>query len=233
MRPANSHYFHSYRIDARQAADQDVPFARREKCCSRERNFKPALTWCQSQSDWRMFGTPLAAAAALGLTHIVHLLLKKGASPSSYGGRLGSALQAACAHGELPVEWLVSPAGLEAYETIIGTLIGAGCSVDQVGGRYGTALQAAAWFGDLEAVRQLLRAGCDHSIVAGNYGTALDAARSEGHAKVVEELIQVGANPRTNASRRHENDDWTTWRDIPVASMFLKYGAPLPSVRLP
>lgn len=102
----------------------------------------------------------------------------------------------------------------------------------QVGGRYGTAIHAAAWFGDLEVVRQLLRAGCDHSIVAGKYGTALEAARSEGHMTVIEELMQAGAATRTVERLRHEKEDWATWRDIPVSSMFLKYSAPLPSVRL-
>ncbi|KAK4626632.1 Kinase D-interacting substrate [Fulvia fulva] len=178
------------------------------------------------------FGSPVAAAAAFGSPDIVKLLLASGASPDAPGGRLGCALQATCARGGMPVEWCVSLAQPEDYTEMLELLLQHGSQLNRVGGIYGTALEAAAFLGDMSTVSRLLEEGADVNIRAGKYGSALGAAADQGHIGVVEKLLEAGARANAGAAV-HPNDDWVKWKPEPISSLFLKYGAPLPSATVP
>lgn len=179
------------------------------------------------------FGSPLAAAAAFGLKHILALLLEKGASLNSPGGRLGCPLQAASARGDMPVEWCISFATADDYDQVQDLLLNAGSPVNNVGGVYGSALEAASFMGNQRSVSRLLFYGADPNIKAGRHVSALDAATRQGHARIAQCLIEAGAKTQKHVTAStHPEDNWQSWREEPVSSLFLRYRAPLPCAKV-
>lgn len=178
------------------------------------------------------FGSPLGAAAAFGLKRILALLLEKGASLNSPGGRLGCPLQAASARGDMPVGWCISFATADDYDQVQDMLLKAGSAVNSVGGIYGSALEAASFMGNRGLVSKLLFHGANPNIKAGRHVSALDAATSQGYARVAQCLVDAGAMTQKHVTAStHPEDNWQSWKEEPVSSLFLRYGVPLPCAK--
>ncbi|KAK4145152.1 ankyrin repeat-containing domain protein [Dichotomopilus funicola] len=151
---------------------------------------------------------------------IFRLLLAAGADGNAYGGKYGTALQAAAHHGgkSLVEELLQHKPKID---------------VNALGGYYGTALQAAAVIqGGEKVVELLLEHKADPSSRGGAYGSPLLAASTKGHKKVAGLLLRRGAD--TEAT--HSESGLTALlvaverRDIDLVSLLLQHKANLETV---
>ncbi|KAL7931996.1 ankyrin repeat-containing domain protein [Trichoderma chlorosporum] len=116
-------------------------------------------------------GQPRSAKRSYQSKEVVQLLLDNGVELNAQGGLYGSALQAACAAGNVEVVHL---------------LIDRGVDVNAEGGKYGTALQAACTLRylydgitddeDVEILEALLENGANVHTQGGFYGSAWHAA---------------------------------------------------------
>ncbi|MCJ1346752.1 hypothetical protein MMC31_004970 [Peltigera leucophlebia] len=126
-------------------------------------------------------GTLLYYAALFGLVDTVKFLQdQKDFNLNEVGGKYGTALQAACAHGHL---------------SIVRCLVDYGADIDIQGGEYtGCALSRAAYKGHLEILNLLLDRGADTAIVDEHGDTPLMNAIYDGYIEVARTLLDRGAN---------------------------------------
>ncbi|CAM9733507.1 unnamed protein product [Ectocarpus fasciculatus] len=151
-------------------------------------------------------------AAVMGHSHIVKILLERGANVFLAANNKGTALHGGAQEGHLAVVELLAKAGadLEALTRdgrtplhlatssgsadVVRALIEAGANPDSQWPDGTTALFQAAEAGHLDALRELLRAKANPLLehVDPNKTTAvpLDVAADRGHSDVVRELLQ-------------------------------------------
>ncbi|CAN9401069.1 unnamed protein product [Alternaria sp. RS040] len=127
-------------------------------------------------------GTALQAAAFLGHTKIVDMLMANGADVNCDAGSFGTALQSAAWCG---------------HEVVVDMLIASGADIGYHANRIGsTALTGAAMNGHGNIVSKLLKADVDNRTLnfRSGLGTALYQAARKGHEQIVEKLLQTGAD---------------------------------------
>ncbi|KAI9884227.1 MAG: hypothetical protein M1823_003976 [Watsoniomyces obsoletus] len=146
-----------------------------------------------------------------GLANAVGDLIQKGADANALGGRYGTALQAASAHGHTRVVKLLlsqraevnvkgghygtalQAASLEGHNQIVDLLLSHGAEVNAQGPFGNTALQLALREGHDRTIELLLSHGAKANSEGGHYGTVLQAASYRGHDQIVELLLSRGA----------------------------------------
>ena len=173
------------------------------------------------QADYSAFH----AAAAMGRTEIIAMLLEDGYLPGQstrVNGR--NAIHLACIHGrEEALQILLSHGGLDyinavdandetplqlaimrGHKCIVDTLIQAQCKV-RISvplacrtGPCGTPLIHAAVYEQMDIMKRLLRAGAEIDEKGPWGATALHWASRKGNTRMVRYLLSKGANPRTS-----------------------------------
>ncbi|KAF7980707.1 hypothetical protein HWV62_37169 [Athelia sp. TMB] len=122
---------------------------------------------------------PLYYASAVGLTQVVHHLIKQGADPNVPSGPRGTALHGAAYWGRLEV---------------FKVLLQLGADININGGEYGTVLHAASSTGSAEIVKVLFENSANIDIGGEEFGLALYAASLAGSAETVKVLLEHGAD---------------------------------------
>lgn len=155
--------------------------------------------------------TPLMCAALAGHSHIVRILLDRGASVSVRADDGVTALFGAAQNGHLRATKLLIEAGADpnaaavdgfaplhqasdrGHPEVMRALIDAGANLNSRGPTGETPLYVAASEGNLEAIKVLLRAKASPLLrrtISNEDFVPLDAAVEYGHLGVVRELIQ-------------------------------------------
>ncbi|KAF9698509.1 hypothetical protein EKO04_003860 [Ascochyta lentis] len=156
-------------------------------------------------------GSPLYAAAALGHTRLVMLLLDHRAAANARSNRGFTPLMIAAAEGHIAtVKILLTRGALpNVHSDVHGTplmaatfrchvrvmelLLENGANVNERGGQYDTALHTAATVGNLKVAEILLGAGANVQLRNRDQCTALQVAAAAGHAGLVRLLLLRGA----------------------------------------
>ncbi|CAM9984453.1 unnamed protein product, partial [Ectocarpus fasciculatus] len=138
--------------------------------------------------------TPLMVAALWGHSHIMKILLKKGASVSMVDDEGLTALHC-CAE--------------EGHSEVVRALVKAGANPDNRMPDGVTPLYIAAERGQLNLIRELLRGNADPSLnrvhMEGYTSVPLDIAAQRGHSDVVRELVDelgIDGCDATHAGKR-------------------------------
>ncbi len=157
--------------------------------------------------------TPLMFASLMGRSHMVRILLDKGANVSVLADNGFTALHVSAQRGYHAVSKMLveAPADLEAATNegdtalhlastkghlgVMGVLIGAGANADSRKLKRFTPLYMAAQEGHKDAVKMLLRAKANPLLTntdpeTGITSVPLDVAARKGHLEVVRELVQ-------------------------------------------
>ena len=141
----------------------------------------PVADGAKSSSSTQPTSNPLYYAAILGNAAIFQDLWQKCAARiNEDGGRYGTPLQAACAHG-----WV----------SLVNILLQCGADTNIHTGCYGTALCAAAHKGQLEIVKCLLFSGAAVNQKGDGGCSPVIFAAAGNHIEVAKFLLQQGAEP--------------------------------------
>ncbi|CAM9291236.1 unnamed protein product [Ectocarpus sp. 8 AP-2014] len=127
-------------------------------------------------------------AALVGHSHIVKILLKKGANVPMVDKRGVAALHAGAQEGHV---------------TAVELLAKAGADPDAMTSKGATPLHMAAERGHSEVVRALIEAGANPDSRMTNGGTPLYIAAQGGHLGVMRELLRGKADPLLNQVQAH------------------------------
>ncbi|KAK3936743.1 ankyrin repeat-containing domain protein [Diplogelasinospora grovesii] len=159
----------------------------------------------------RIHGNALQVASASGQHKTVQLLLEKGASVNTPGGRFGYALVAASYHGHAEIVQLLlkykadanaheefgcalAAASSQGHQNIVEELMKHHALLDTHGGRYANALVAASAEGRYSTVRLLLAANAELISKQECFKNALILASAYGHDPIVRRLLEAGAD---------------------------------------
>jgi ankyrin repeat protein len=143
------------------------------------------------------YGSALGAAAGVGDTEILEMLLLRGANANiELEGRYGSVLVTA-----------IAAPGWGLYKKdMVEILLNYGADVDAKLNRgFGCALTAAAWNGDRSLVLLLLEDGAEVNTFGGEFGSPLAAAAQEGNESIVWLLLEYGADVKAQLGCKFEN----------------------------
>jgi ankyrin repeat protein len=160
------------------------------------------------------YGTSLLAAMALldDPSHIVRLLLSRGANPNVTHGLYHTPLQEAAKLGD---------------RELIQILLDHGADINNPGGRNGSVVEAAVT--DLKLVQWLIEKGADPTLHnKTNGGTALHAACLNGDVEAIRFLVACGANPHVRGGA-HDNmlQAAVASGNVECVNLILEMGVPI------